>query len=202
MTIRELYAKYNELEDKTEESVWKMFDGNVQHRPANVTECLAAVRELIDTCTKVEVDEKNKETGFAYLNQAIVEIARKVAMVFALTDIEGGEGQANEDGNYYDMLTQMGLVDYLWERNPRAAEMFQEMYFAEMDVFNAKHSSARYINYYMKNISDRFSALADSATRLLDSVEKFDPKQIEEVQKVLANMNDSVKEVSKIVDMK
>lgn len=159
MTIRELYDKYNELENKDRDSVWAMLDKNVALRPTQIVEYIASVRELIDTCTKEEEEiienESVKKTGFKYLNQSILHVAATVAKVFALTDLVGDGDGAGSNSNYYDVISHMGLIDYLWEKNQNAMNDFNEILYAEMEVFKALNDEARYTNYYMKKIYDQ-----------------------------------------------
>lgn len=192
MTIVELYRKYVET-DYSKEAVYSLFDESFVCGRQPIGKTLEIVQSSLQRCVYEDNDRK-------YIEMALGEIALEVAKVYALTNLDvPSEGDEKiEDKNTYDLMFEMGLVDYLYEKMPRVCDEFDRICVCEINTFENRNGIQATIHKFFKDVSSVFSDLSAKAGKILDNVENFDPKQLEEARSVLLNMNESVEKIKEL----
>lgn len=189
MKLVELYKKYLET-DFSKEKVDELFKESFSFRRLPVAKTIEVIQNALQKC--VEEDD-----GFRYIHLSLSEIGLEVVKVYSLTDIEAADedDEKIEGKNSYDLVFEMGLADYIAKNIPGINAEFDYFVKCEMDTFNRRHSMDSAAEKAFAIIADKFSELSDKAGAVLDNIERFDPKQITEVQEILNNMNNTVEEV-------
>mgnify|MGYP003571296701 CR=1 FL=1 len=149
MRLSELYEKWSEaLQDaKTKEDElnkkYALFDEHIKIVHLSASDKLALIRTTLSECIK-------NDNGYDYVDHGLFKIVSLLMIVSRMTNIEferniekkDDEEESPKSVSNYDMLTSMGVDDYLWDRDMKEREEYQDFIIAEMDTIKEKNSVA------------------------------------------------------------
>lgn len=197
MKVSELYEIFKD--NRANEGVIDEVFEDVKFRNVPVDEILYRLRNTLQACVV-------EEDGVKTVDHSYWEVASFISMVVAMTDLEfssvqeGGEDVSESDMiNDYDMLVRMNMGRILEVEEPYGYEMFNK--FKELELKNFEETNG--VDYATRRL---LNTVETSVARLADvisnAVENFNPADIEKAQELLTKMNESVQDVSKVVNFK
>lgn len=205
MKIVDLYELYKERVASSTENlkkeIYALFDEHIQLQDVSTDKILYLLRSLLVSCSSDDGDVRR-------LDYSYWEIGSYVAMIVLLTDIEfPQEEQEEESANNveenedlstvynYDMLKKMRVDEYIAKKHMEAYNRFALMKASEEKTFE-KENGANVV--FEKNLSYVVRKFGELLDKVVASIDKLDPSNIDDAQKLLTSMNEGVRKLSEL----
>lgn len=202
MKVVDLYELYKEKVASSTENlkkeIYALFDENIKLQDVSTDKILYLLRSLLVSCS-------NDDGDIRRLDYSYWEIGTYVAMIVLLTDIEfpqeeesGDDESDNEELSTvynYDMLKKMRVDEYIAKKHMEAYNRFILMKSSEEKTFE-KENGANVV--FEKNLSYVARKLGELLDKVGSSIDKLDPSNIDDAQKLLASMNEGVQKLSEL----
>ena len=188
MKVADLYELYKKKVASSTENlkkeIYALFDENIQLQDVSTDKILYLLRSLLVSCSS------------------------DVAMIVLLTDIEFTQEEQEEESvnnveededlstvYNYDMLKKMRVDEYIAKKHMEAYNRFALMKASEEKTFE-KENGANVV--FEKNLSYVVKKFGELLDKVGDSIDKLDPSNIDDAQKLLTSMNEGVRKLSEL----
>lgn len=197
MKVSELYGLYTEIKNKKlsdkefQKETTALFDKNINISDASIDLIITAIREVRNSCIV-------ENEGISLMDYTLLKIAMTVCEVSSLTDVEfSSDSDVYEEE--YRMIFDMNIRDYIQRKEKNIFDKFVGVEETEEKNYQQSHSMYALVERYLSRLAESTAGVTE---QILNAVDRFDPKQLEDAQNLLENMNKGVKDVSEILKSK
>ena len=194
INIRDLFEKYTNMYDDAVISGGP-FD------PATLFRDNVRTRHYIETSRKIDIAGdiigsammEVEGSDFRYYDKIVGETAIALAIVRMYTSIDTSDGDELMDAmTLYDMISAMNLIEYL-RNSIDDVVRFEHVCEGTINTMEKQYGMEATVSAAISSVKSNVESLIE---RLSSSIESFTPEHIDEVNKLIGSINNSVEAVA------